>query len=268
MSARTFPCKYCGSIFNNRSNKYRHESKYCIQKLPINIGVKVKLQERNQEQCKKRIEVKVKTKIRAKAKVKPDMHSDLQKLPDPSEPSQQEILDELHSLRQRVQKMENEPRYNNWIIIGSDMFNDMIEKYGREEALTYLTRSAITGDTVDVIKKLYLDGVSPERYPIACKNYHHFRYLNDKREVIDDRGGQSVRKIFSDRAHRAMVLATTEMMKDELNTDEDDAGDLFRKLGDVQCQLASIHTLDIDRLAGITNNPNHPFFLDDSEIST
>lgn len=283
MSSRTFSCKYCGSVFNNRSNKYRHESKYCTQThahTSKKNAIPVLGQVNIHDDTKKRIEVKVKTKIKARAKPKSASKSKSKsKSKSTAEPdlgpecntgqsasSQQEILDELYNLRQRVQKMENEPRYNNYIIIGPDMFTEMIDKYGREEALTFLTRSAITGDSVDVIKKLYLDGVSPEKYPIACKNYHHFRYLNDKREVIDDHGGQSVRKIFTDRAHKAMVLATNEMMQDELNTMNEDAGDLFRKLGDVQCQLASIHTLDIDRLAGMTNNPNHPFFLDNSEI--
>ena len=97
--------------------------------------------------------------------------------------------------------------------------------------------------------------------------------MNDKREVIDDEGGQSVRKIFSDRAHKAMVLATNEMMQEEMAQFEPDPGipndmdigDMFRKLGDAQCSLASIHALDIERLAGMINNPNHPFFLDASE---
>lgn len=260
MSARTFSCKYCGSVFNNRSNKYRHESKYC------HSSKKQSQVHSDPSFEKKRIEVKVKVKLKLKPNPKPEVESNPQDNLTEQDSSQQEILDELHNLRQRVQKMENEPRYNNYIIIGPDMFSDMIEKYGREEALTFLTRSAITGDSVNVIKKLYLDGVSPEKYPIACKNYHHFRYLNDKREVIDDHGGQGVRKIFTDRAHKAMVLATTQMMQDQLNTMHEDAGDLFRKLGDVQCQLSSIHTLDIERLAGITNNPNHPFFLDNSEL--
>lgn len=264
MSSRSYSCRYCGTMFNNRSNKYRHENKYCQQNSnSVSTSVQTKRQKtvkikRSPPIQRQRIEVKVKAKA---------------KDPDTSETDTQEILEELNNLRARVQKMENEPRYNNWIIIGSDMFNEMIDKYGRSEALSFLTKSALTGDSVDVIKKLYMDGVDPKQYPIACKNYHHFRYLNDKREVIDDEGGQSVRKIFSDRAHRAMVLATNEMMKDELDQfqpdpeqpNDLDVGDMFRKLGDVQCRLASVNSLDIDRLAGMTNNPNHPFFLDEEE---
>jgi len=274
-------------MFNDRSNKYRHEKQYCqqnpliqnqcqspsapitkkqcstksakIAKTPKTILIK-----RTRQTQKKPIEVKVKVKVRPTTTTP---------LSDPE--TQQEILDEINRLRARVQKMENEPRYNNWIIIGSDMFSEMIEKYGRSEALTFLTKSALTGDSVDVIKKLYLDGVSPEKYPIACRDYHHFRYLNDKREVIDDRGGQSVRKIFTDRAHKAMVLATNEMMQEEfdqyqpdpdtLDPTDEDIGEMFRKLGDVQCRLSSVHALDLERLAGMTNNPNHPFFREENE---
>lgn len=268
MNSRSYSCRYCGTIFNNRSNKYRHENKYCqhnsdLSPAPASAKPKTVMIKRTPPILRQRIEVKVKVKVKAKDKANPT-----------STPNkQQEILEELNSLRARVQKMENEPRYNNWIIIGSDMFSEMIDKYGRSEALTFLTKSALTGDSVDVIKKLYLDGVNPEQYPIACKNYHHFRYLNDKREVIDDEGGLSVRKIFTDRAHRAMVLATNEMMQYEMDQfrpdpeqpNDMDIGDTFRKLGDVQCLLSSVHSLDMDRLAGMTNNPNHPFFIDEEE---
>ena len=41
--------------------------------------------------------------------------------------------------------------------------------------------------------------------------------------------------------------------------------DLFTKLNDVQNGLASVHSLDLERLAGITTNPDHPFFLDEGE---
>lgn len=270
MSSRSYPCRHCGTMFNNRSNTYRHESKYCQQNPCIETNAITRSVAAPKKPPKtimiKRAplqhgKVKVKVKVNVRVKV------------SQNDGDTNVILEELSNLRARVQKMENEPRYNNWIIIGSDMFGEMIEKYGRSKALSFLTKSALTSDSVDVIKKLYLDGVNPEQYPIACKNYHHFRYLNDKREVIDDEGGQSVRKIFSDRAHKAMVLATNEMMKEEMAQFEPDPeipndmdlGDLFRKLGDVQCSLASVHALDIELLAGMTNNPNHPFFLDESE---
>ncbi len=227
MSVRHYSCKLCGAEFNDRSNKYRHEVRYC----KINKD-------------KKKIEVKV--KVKAKGKMDPDISK--------------QLLEELKDLRQRVKQIENEPRYNNWIIVGADMFNDMINKYGRSEAINFLTKSAISGDSVDVIKKLYLDGVSPEKYPIACKNYHHFRYLNDKHEVIDDQGGISVQKIFSDRAHRAMLLATNEMIKDRVINDVECEDDVLQQFGAAQCRLTVVHSLNIERLAGMTHNPNHPFF--------
>ena len=115
---------------------------------------------------------------------------------------------------------------------------------------------------------MYLDGVSPEKYPIACKNYHHFRYLNDKREVIDDDGGSSVQKLFTARAHKAMVMATNEMIEQQLASGSIDA--LFRDhdIGDVQGRLTMMHNIDIHRLATMINNPNHPFFRDADEEVT
>lgn len=233
-------------MFNNRSNKYRHENKYCPSSKTVPVPVPDTVRG-----TRKKITVKLKLKVAI------DDHK------------QDDILKELQNMRERLAKVENEPKtYNNWIIIGSDMFNDMVDKYGRVEAMSFLMTSAVSGDSVNVIKKLYLDGISPDKYPIACKNFRHFRYLNDKREIIDDKGGNSVQKIFSDRAHRAMVLATNELMQDEIMIhppEQEDMSELFLKLGEAQCNLASIHNLDIDRLAGMTNNPNHPFFLDEGE---
>lgn len=248
-TSRKFCCQYCGTGFTNRSNKYRHERKYCD---------KIGSPSLQQEDTVKRKKISI--KIKSKSKNTPNIVINEQKSDNDA------ILEELKDLRARVNVIENEPRsYNNWIIIGTDMFHDMINKFGKEEAVSFLTQSAVKGDSIDVVKKLYLDGVSPEKYPIACKNSRHFRYLNDKREIIDDKGGQSVQKMFSDNAHRAMVLATNEMIKKQLDTDTTEKLYVNYDIGDVQCRLATVHKLDIDRLAGITNNPNHPFFVEEDE---
>jgi len=173
-------------------------------------------------------------------------------------------------LRERVKKIENTPRiqtaFSNCIIIGPDMYHDMVAKYGKDAAIDFLTKSALSGDSVGVIQKLYLDGINPDQYPIACRDLpapskYHFRYLNDNREVVDDQGGKSVQKIFTDRAHKAMILATNEIISKAMDGEEG----AFCTLVPIQRKLASIDVLDIDRLANITNNPNHPFFLDDGE---
>jgi hypothetical protein len=248
---RNYTCQYCNTAFSDRSNKYRHETKYCkALKKKLNIIIKPKYQPTVQKTLCKPIEKTTNDKMT------------------------HELLEELKELRQRVSVIENEPRsthYNNWIIIGTDIYHDMVDKYGRHEAISFLTQSAISGDSVDVIKKLYLDGVNPEKYPIACKNYDHFRYLNDKREVIDDKGGISVQKLFSNQTHRAMVLAANEMIQEQLNTNPNTNAlfvDLDYDMRNVQCKLASIRSLDMNRLAGITHNPNHPFFVERDEVET
>jgi hypothetical protein len=238
---RKYTCQYCNAGFNDRSNKYRHENKYCK-----NMVASLSSPALASSLLRKKIKVKVK-------EVKSDNVLN------------HDILEELNALRERVSKIENEPRYNNWIIVGLDMYNDMISRYGREEAVSFLTKSAVTGDSLDVIKKLYLDGVSPEKYPIACRNYHHFRYLNDKREVIDDNGGSSVQKLFTSRAHKAMILATNEMIAQQIASGSTDLLYRENEIGNVQECLTMVHNIDIDRLAGMINNPNHPFFKDTEE---
>lgn len=181
----------------------------------------------------------------------------------------QDLMREIHELRERMTEMEQKPRYNNWIIVGDDMFHAMVDKLGRQEALSFLTQSAIAGDSIEVVKKLYLDGVSPEKYPIACRNADHYRYLNDKRQIIDDKGGESVKKMLTNQTHRAMVLAANEVIQSKLSKDEGIMYvDLDHDMKTVQCKLADVQTLDMDRLYGITHNPNHPFFMDEDEVIT
>lgn len=257
-TAKRYQCQYCGSNFDDRSNKYRHEKKYCHRNRSGHLQIHSASGPAKHHQPRKKVVVKLK-------------QNKSQDVP------QDVLLEELRQLRNRVEQIEKEPRgpsiqYNNWIIVGQDMYADMVGRYGKEEAVNFLTKSAMSGDSLSVIKKVYLDGVKPDQYPIACRDYRHFRYLNDKYQVVDDNGGSDVQRIFADRAHKAMVVATNTMIQDNLASDSVDSLYKTYDIGGMQDNLT--HMIDgshinetemIDRLANITNNPNHPFFTTHKE---
>lgn len=260
MDTERYMCRYCGTGFTDRSNRYRHETKWCktATESSVNQSSRPKIK------TKKKIHVKPKTPITVKKRQKAT--SSVNETADSR--TVQDLMQEIHELRERVTEMEQKPRYNNWIIVGDDMFHAMVDKFGRTEALSFLTQSAIAGDSIEVVKKLYLDGVSPEKYPIACRDVDHYRYLNDKRQIIDDKGGESVKKMLTNQTHRAMVLATNEVIQSKMDQSGIMYVDLDHDMKTVQCKLANMQTLDMHRLSGITNNPNHPFFTDDDEVIT
>lgn len=140
--------------------------------------------------------------------------------------------------------------YNNWVIVGNDVLKEMIAKMGKEKALNFLT----AGNTrADIAKVLYFDDILPEQYPIACRDNLHFRFLNDKREIVDDRGGDKITTAITTNMHDAMILAVNAKINDQINgvsnTSHDDLSELQQRL------------LSMDDRKKMSYNPDHPFFL-------
>lgn len=278
MNAERYTCRHCGTGFRDRSNRYRHETKWCKSKLATpgasaastsTASASVTSTSRKKIQPRRKIQVKTRTPITVRRRQDSTKTQKGESEDETDQRTVQDLIKEIHELRERMTEMEQKPRYNNWIIVGDDMFHAMVDKLGRSEALSFLTQSAIAGDSIEVVKKLYLDGISPEKYPIACRNVDHYRYLNDKRQIIDDKGGESVKKMLTNQTHRAMVLAANEVIQSKLRQDDSIMYvDLDHDMKTVQCKLANMQTLDMNRLQGITHNPNHPFFTDEDEVIT
>lgn len=237
-----YQCKYCSTVFTKRQNRSRHEKKYCHKK-PINkIKVDIKLkdsiketQSQSQTQSQNQIEIDI------------DIDREFKK----------DIMKELNILREKVYKLENSPRtthvnvnLQNCIIIGDNVYDELVNKLGHNEAINYLTSGCY--DEVDVIEKLYLDSPNPNNYPIACKTPTHFRYLNEYREIIDDQNGNKVQKLVKSRVREAMLLAIME-------EDADTNSNIHKLLTDDKRDI-------LTKLAKITYNPDHPFFYQFDKI--
>jgi len=161
-------------------------------------------------------------------------------------------------LENRVSEAEQRPSINNIVVIGNDFYSELVDKVGKDNAVQYLTTSAV-GRPIEVIDKLYLEGKDPMDYPIACRNADHFRYLNSESKIVDDFGGSYIGDIMTDRLQHAMLMAINEAIR----TGEPEADD--KELDSiVEAQRYVTSGLDkanlLHELSVKTSNAGHPFF--------
>ena len=126
----------------------------------------------------------------------------------------------------------------------------------RENTMHFLTDSCSKNkSSIEVFQKLYLDGKSPDNYPVACRDQLHFRYLDPDRKVVDDRYGQGIGKLVSNQLINTYLLAANDIMsRDKLSVNE------LKLLQErAACISTKANTLT-EQLATLTKNPNHPFF--------
>ena len=172
-------------------------------------------------------------------------------------PDVYEVLVEIKNdiAKLTLDRTQNHIQINNYnyIIISNTQYQDILTKLGRDEAIRLLS----DGKLIDVTKKLYFENISPELYPVACRENLHFRFLNDKCEIIDDKGGDKINQVVNSTMHNAMIAAVNDIITDQLNGKEtcNDISTLQKRL----LTQMSDQNFRSD-LSKMSYNPNHPFF--------
>jgi hypothetical protein len=175
------------------------------------------------------------------------------------------LLEEQNSaLREEVEELKLKPTTTNYIaIMGDDFYTGLTNKIGRANAMKFLAESG-TKRPISVFQKLYIDDRSPDDYPIACRDKYHFRYLDNQQRVVDDRGGSTIGNAVSKQITDAVEHAVHDF-------EIEGHGNSVYGLEDVRLLRERLEQLDQDsvikELAYITNNPDHPFFRDDSGVN-
>lgn len=216
-------CDVCGASFNRSTSYYRH----------------IKLHEN-------------KPKIQLKSDEKQiDMNVIIEKL---------KVLEKQNDdLQSQVNQLKHRKPVNNFniAVIGSpeDLYKELINQMNgdRETVVRFLTDTCVDGEPLSVFKKLYLDGKSPDDYPVACRDHLHFRYLNTDHKVVDDQGGNNIGKLVSNQLINTLLYAANDnMQKDEFNKDQ------LKLFQDCAVQISRENL--VEQLAVLTKNPDHPFF--------
>ena len=188
-----------------------------------------------------------------------------------------ERLDKLEKVNEEFEKkLQDRPSQHvtniNVVILGDNFYEELVSIMGKKDAVHFLAKAASKGKPLDVINKLYLDGMEPNEYPIACRDrtIPDFRYLNDNRQIVNDLGGNTIGSMVSNKIRNAMLLATNEIIHERVHrpiTDTEsgiykdyDIVDMQKNLTDM-CEQFQI----VRDLAEATENKFHPFFLLDDE---
>ena len=119
------------------------------------------------------------------------------------------LMEKIQKLEQELETVKNKTTtVHHWIVMGGNFYDDLVTKMGgRDHAVNYLASVASEGKPIDIISKLYLEGKSPENYPIACRDEDHFRYMDSDHQLVDDIGGHSIKKVVTSGIHDALVLS-------------------------------------------------------------
>lgn len=177
---------------------------------------------------------------------------------------------ELKLLRQhyigvseRVDKVEREPR--NIIVIGDEkIFISLVKKMGEHHAMEFLLDNIEHKDSINIVEKMYLEGVDKNRYPIACTDNYKFRYLNHSGDIVDDRGGGKIVSKLKNEIHSALIEANSQLIHSCVDTGDNIKLYNVYDIRNIQTQLGHYRDNDTgsfrDDLAKKVYNKTHPFF--------
>lgn len=207
----------------------------------------------------------VKTCMKSKKQVKVTamgmMKEELRKVTDTNE----EILKEI----------KKRPPVLNFYI-GDNVYDDLVEKMGKEDAVDFLIRAASDNNPLSVIDKLYLDDRNKEDWPLAYNKEGEFKYLNKNKQMIVDKTGTEIVKLFG-KVHNAMIQAVSEMINKNLTGQSVDGmydtynlqkiqGNLYKMCGRTELLCGKFKKKIINQVHPFFNVYFMELFFDDMRI--
>lgn len=226
------PCKcdYCGEIFSHISSMERHKQKKHLPKSTASTP-------------KPQVTIKPKTTNDSYNKLQEEMHT---------------LKNNFEEINARIKKVEQEPK--NIIIIGDEkIFESLTRKFGSDEiAMQFLLEHTQPENSIDIVDKLYLEGVAKDQYPIACTDDYRFRYLNRSGKIVDDHGGQTIVTKLESEIHNALMEANTKLLNNISSRKVYNIYDLNEQINGYR-ELNDRNKFR-DDLAKKVYNKQHPFF--------
>lgn len=235
-------CSLCGEKFSHKSSYQRHIK---VVHASASVKKKVKIQQKKQNTHTNREDTDV-------AK----MQQELQKL-----------REDYLKVTARVNKVEQEPK-NITVVIGDEkIFMGLVKRMGNEKMATkFLLDNMDYKDSINIVDKMYLEGVEKNRYPIACAGDYKFRYLNHSGDIVDDKGGKQIVSTLENEIHRALIEANARLIHECVDNNDNvtlynvyDIGTLQNQLGNYKSSYYDAQKFR-DDLAKMVYNTSHPFF--------
>lgn len=205
---------------------------------------------------------KKKVSVTKKIKTPSEQHPDYIKMQQELE----QLKEDYQKVTARVDKVEQEPK-NITVVIGDErIFMGLVKRMGNEQIATkFLLENMDYKDSINIVDKMYLEGIEKNHYPIACADDYKFRYLNHSGDIVDDKDGTKIVSKLENEIHRALVEANTHLIRQYVNDEGDDTLYNIYDIGTLQEQLGNYCKADTlkfrDDLAKKVYNTSHPFFL-------
>lgn len=232
-------CPDCGKSFGHKSSYERHRQK---------------AHDKQKAQVKKKVVIVKKDKLGA-------MQQEIDEL-------REELKQHREAINERVTKVEQKPQ--NIIVIGDEkVFWALVNRMGEHKAMSFLLNNIHPRDCINIVEKMYLEGVDKMQYPIACADNHKFRYLSTCGDIIDDRGGKKIVSKLENEIHSAIIEANNRLIDDFVTREEKGQASpsMFTvyDIGAIQQTLKSYRESKDseqfrDDLAKRVYNTEHPFF--------
>ena len=240
----------------NKGKLCRDINKYCRHKKSICEICKEEFSHRSSYLRHKKIAHGEKQKV---AIVKRDKVKEMEK--------ELELLKkQFLSVTKRMDKVECEPK-NITVVIGDEkIFMGLAKRLGNEtRASNFLLDNIEHKNSINIVDKMYLEGLERNKYPIACSDNYKFRYLNNSGDIVDDKGGIQIATKLENEIHSALIEANTHIITECM--DKNDNTKLYNvyNIGTIQEKLGSYRD-NCDKvklrndLARKVYNTEHPFF--------
>jgi hypothetical protein len=177
----------------------------------------------------------------------------------------QQLREEYRKVSARVDKVEQEPKNITLLISDEKIFIGLVKKMGGEKSATkFLLDNMDHKDSINIVEKMYLEGVEKNRYPIACAEDYKFRYLNRSGDIVDDKGGIKIVSTLENEIHTALIEANTHLIHDCVLNDDNVTLYNVYDIGSLHEQLGNYRKMDSrqlrEDLAKKVYNTSHPFF--------
>jgi hypothetical protein len=165
----------------------------------------------------------------------------------------EKVMSELREIKNRPQVLN--------LYIGDNIYDELVDKMGKKDAVDFLIRAASDNDPLSVIDKLYLGDGAKDNWPIAYKE-GVYKYINKDKEMIVDKTGEKIGKLFG-KIHNAMIQAVSEMINQNLSGNTVEGMYDTYNMMKIQRNLYKIcgrTEILCNKLQSKVKNPVHPFF--------
>jgi len=120
------------------------------------------------------------------------------------------------------------------VVLDPNFYGSLVSSMGVDATHKYLERLSIEHSPLQMVHDLFITNKPATELPIARRG-NHYRYMNNKRELVDDMDGELLCELISNCTTNAYLLATSALSHGDLAPQ--DRLDQFRRIQTYACSM-------------------------------